>query len=93
MCRDGLFSQLRGTAACRGEGWAAELAEKRRDPWVPWPAGSAKVREAAVVRVADLTRDLRLREQLVDELIAWASKRWNAMGTGLAAHLLPNGAR
>lgn len=69
--------QLKGVAANRGHTWVAELAARRREPWAPWPVDSAKVREAAARWVEDLTRDERLRDRLIDELVRWAAKRWD----------------
>lgn len=43
---------------------------------VPWPKGNARIAAVAIARVADLTRDQRLRERLA---VAWetgAARRW-----------------
>lgn len=77
LCRDSLYAQLRGVAACRADRWADELAAKRSAPLVPWPVGSERVHAAAIEQVADLTRDERLRELLATELERWAAKRWD----------------
>ena len=63
---------------CRADTWVSELAIRRRAPWVPWPLDSVKVRQHAVGRVVDLSRDLRLRDLLATELISWAAKQWDA---------------
>ncbi len=81
-CLGAMFAHIRGAAANRGERWATELATERQAPWMPWPIDSPKVREHAVQRVADLSRDARLRELLATEAIAYAAKCWNAADPG-----------
>lgn len=76
LCRDGLYAQLRGVAACRGERWAVYLAKRNDLRGQPWPEGSDKVLAIARVKVADLTRDPQLLELLAEELAAWAARRW-----------------
>lgn len=76
MCREGLFAQLRGAAACRGERWAVELALDPRLRGRTWPTGSDKLLAIARVKVADLTRDAKLLELLAAELVEWAARRW-----------------
>ena len=76
-CVDAMFAHLRGTAACRGERWATDLAARRRAPWIPWPVDNGHVLELAAGRVKDLTRDPRLRALLAAELVAYAARRWN----------------
>lgn len=76
-CVENAFAQLKGVVACRADTWVAELAARRREPWMPWPVDSARVREAAVSWVSDLADDARLRERLIDELVRWAAKRWD----------------
>lgn len=78
LCRDGLFAQLRGAAACRGENWAASVGKRR--PMLnarPWPRYEGRAADLARSKVADLTRDPQLREQLAVELATWAARRWN----------------
>ena len=77
-CLGAIFATLRGVAMCRADTWVSELAIRRRAPWVPWPVESTKVREHAVGRIADLSRDVRLRDLLATELISWAAKQWDA---------------
>lgn len=72
-CREQSFLQLKGTAARRGEAWA-EGIEGYRDR--AWPPFVGRVAELARAKVADLTRDERLRESLAMELWRWAAKRW-----------------
>ena len=76
-CLNAMLAHLRGVAANRGERWAGELALQRRAPWTPWPLDSAKVREHAIRRVSDLSRDVRLRERLADEAVRYAARRWD----------------
>lgn len=82
MCdvhRAGQFEQLRGVVACRGEVWADEIAAKAPQlRCEPWPSGSEKVVAIARTKVADLTRDPQLLEQLAAELARWAERRWRA---------------
>jgi hypothetical protein len=75
LCLDGRFAQLRGVAACRGEAWADDLAQTEYRNH-PWPVGSEKMRTIARAKVADIARDPKLLEMLVDELVKWAEKRW-----------------
>lgn len=42
----------------------------------PWPPYEGRAAELARAKVADLTRDPKLREQLAVELAAWAARRW-----------------
>ena len=77
LCREGLFAQLRGTAARRGELWADDVG--RRRPMLrarPWPSHEGRAAELAIAKVADMTRDPELREQLAREVTAWAARRW-----------------
>lgn len=77
LCREGLFAQLRGAAACRGERWASTVGERK--PMLrakPWPAYEGRAAAIALRKVADLTRDPKLREQLAVELATWAARRW-----------------
>ena len=74
--RAGLFDQLKGTVACRGEVWADAVAARRpRMIGQPWPEGD---RMLAIARgkVRDLAKDERLLEMLAVELARWAARRW-----------------
>ena len=76
-CVADTFAQLRGVAACRGERWAASVSTRRpRLRTRPWPAHAARAAAIARAKVADLTRDERLRELLAAELARWAARRW-----------------
>jgi predicted GNAT family N-acyltransferase len=81
-CVESRLAELRAIAARRGEEWADDIARKihRSEPWPETPTMQAMAR----VRVADLTRDERLREQLAAEALAWAKRRW-ASGVRLLA--------
>jgi len=74
-CRDALFSQLRGTAACRGEAWADRVAAYVAPARV-WPPHEGRTADIARRLVRDLARDRRLLEMLAGELAAWAARRW-----------------
>lgn len=76
LCREGLYAQLRGAAACRGERWATDLAAAGVGRGLAWPEGSDKMLAIARLKVADLTRDRQLLELLAVELAAWAARRW-----------------
>jgi hypothetical protein len=79
LCREGLFTQLRGSAALRGERYADELAAARVVPRdTPWPTGSPKLMAVARLRCADLSRDVKLLELLAAEFLVWAGRRWTA---------------
>lgn len=76
-CLAGRFDNLRGTAATRGECWAARVAKivrGRRDR--PWPRYDEKVAAIAKRKVEDLARDERLLGLLAAECASWAAKRW-----------------
>jgi len=74
-CREQMFSQLKGTAACRGEAWADRVAgEVSRDRG--WPPHAGRPAELARGLVRDLTRDDGLLELLAAELAKWAARRW-----------------
>jgi len=76
-CVDDGLAHLRGVAACRGERWALTVAARcPRLRGRPWPAYDGRAAELARRKVADLTRDDRLRELLAVELAAWAARRW-----------------
>ena len=77
LCRAGLFDNLRGTAATRGEVWADELAKH----WggTSWPGYTETVAEIAMRKVADLTVDRKLQALLAAELAAWAARRWTTI--------------
>lgn len=75
-CLEALWMQLKGVAACRGDTWCNQLSQARREPWVPWPSNSARVRAVAMTWVDDLTRDVRLREKLAAEIERCAAERW-----------------
>lgn len=78
LCRAGLFDNLRGTAACRGERWADEVARVvPRDR--PWPAWNDRVAAIARRKVEDMARDERLLVLFAAELATWAAKRWDAL--------------
>jgi len=71
-----LFAQLRGAAGCRGERWAATVgigasrcSERSRG------RRTRQAAELAPAKVADLTRDPKLREQLAMELARGAARR------------------
>jgi hypothetical protein len=69
-----MFDNLRGTAACRGEAWAADVARRcRRDQ--PWPR-TERAAAIALRKVEDLARDPLLLELLAAELARWAERRW-----------------
>lgn len=74
------FAQLRGTAACRGERWANTIWPRvhRAARSSTWPA-TERARTMAIVRVADLSADQRIRQALADELEAWAARRWEQL--------------
>jgi hypothetical protein len=74
-CLETAFSQMRGIAACRGESWSHDVARKVSRE-MPWPSFEGKAKAMAIGRVADMTRDTRLREKLAAELAAWAAKAW-----------------
>jgi hypothetical protein len=78
-CLEDAFGQFKGIAACRGEAWARDVARKVRRE-MPWPSFEGKAKAMAIGRVADMTRDARLREKLAAELAAWAAKAWGAAG-------------
>ncbi len=79
LCRDGLFAQLRGSAALRGERYASELAARRRGPAVPWPTGNERLLAIARERCADISSDRKLLELLAAEFLAWAERRWSQL--------------
>ena len=77
LCREGLFAQLRGAAACRGERWASSVGERK--PMLrarPWPKHEGRAADLARSKISDLTRDPELREMLAVELASWAARRW-----------------
>jgi hypothetical protein len=77
LCCDGLFAQLRGTAACRGERWADRVAlAVPRDR--AWPDHQGRAAEIARKLIRDLARDPRMIEMLAAELARWAARRWGA---------------
>lgn len=79
LCRDGLFAQLRGAAACRGENWASRIGDRR--PMLkakPWPSYEGRAADLARSKVRDLTRDPELREMLAVELATWAARKWRS---------------
>jgi hypothetical protein len=78
-CLETSFARLTGVMDCRAATWVSQLAARRRRPWMPWPLDSERVRIAANPWVEDLTRDIRLRARLVDELLRWAARRWAAI--------------
>jgi len=80
-CRESLFTQLRGTAARRGDEWADRVkrAEPRRREWPPHEGADA---ELARGLVRDLTRDPQLLNLLAAELARWAAKRWSGVVVG-----------
>lgn len=75
-CLSDQFAQLRGVAACRGEWWATRVAMRvaRRDPWPE--LDNPRCYRIARAKVADLTRDERLADQLARIVHGWAAKRW-----------------
>ena len=74
-CRETLFGQLAGTAACRGQHWADRVAEHvPRDR--AWPPHEGRAADIARRLASDLTRDSQLLELLAAELARWAAKRW-----------------
>jgi hypothetical protein len=78
-CLDDAFGTLKGTAACRGEAWARDVASKvsaarRRQAW---PRSSPKAAAIALRKVEDLARDPRLLARLAVELEAWAARAWS----------------
>ncbi len=79
-CVDDCFKQLGGTAACRGEFWAMDLAKDPKLRAQPWPGATDKVMRIARQKCADLTRDERLLEQLAAELARWAERWWSGSG-------------
>ena len=75
LCRQGLWDNLKGTAATRGEAWADHVARAvGRDR--PWPAFEGRCADIAKRKVADLARDPMLLEMLAAELWIWAGYRW-----------------
>ena len=68
-------AQLAGVAQCRGEAWARAIAEVVAVDR-PWPH-SEKMLAIARRKVGDLTRDARLAEILVDEVVRGAERWWN----------------
>lgn len=80
VCYGGLYDNLRGTAATRGEVWADDIA-KRVDRRQPWPPYNERVAAIALRKVADLTPDPRLQAVLAAELAGWAARRWAAITT------------
>jgi hypothetical protein len=64
-CRQQQWSWLAGVAACRGSYWAESVARRMGSRRLEhaWPRfdASARVRELALERVADLARDPQLR--------------------------------
>lgn len=76
-CYGGTWDNLRGVAATRGEAWADSVRQRVRDGR-PWPPHAGRVAGLALAKVADLTRDPRLRAALAAELGAWAARRWAA---------------
>lgn len=73
LCRDGLFAQLRGSAALRGERYADELAARRGTRGYMAPEQLLAV---ARERCADLSSDRKLLELLAAEFLVWAERRW-----------------
>lgn len=74
-CRANLFTQLRGTAARRGDEWA-DLVAKTVPRDRKWPPHEGRAADIARRRVSDLARDPVLLEALAAELAEWAAKRW-----------------
>jgi hypothetical protein len=70
------LAQLSGVAQCRGEAWARAIADAGIPIDRPWPQ-TEKMRAIARRKADDLTRDERLRELLVDELVLAAERWWN----------------
>lgn len=77
VCFQGSWENLRGVAATRGEVWAMDLARRMRIDQ-PWPDGSPKVLAISRRKVADLSRDGRLLEELAAELARWAARWWRS---------------
>lgn len=69
-------AHLRGVAACRGEAWASSVAARRPGLRAAWPAYDGKAADLARRKVADLSRDERLRDVLARICHAWAARRW-----------------
>ena len=74
-CRADSFAFLRGTAACRGSCWAARVA-RQTNARPPWPSYAGRCRSIAIRKVADLTSDEQLREQLAQIVCEWAARSW-----------------
>ena len=75
ICLAEQLAQLRGVAQCRGEAWARAIAEVIPIDR-PWPH-TEKMRAIARRKVGDMTRDERLGDLLVDELVFGAERWWN----------------
>lgn len=78
LCFQGAWENLRGVAATRGEVWADDVARRVRTRR-PWPAYGGRTAAIARRKVADMTRDPRLLEDLAIELASWAARRWAAV--------------
>ena len=77
------LSWFTGVAAVRGERWAESVAERRPQLLVqPWPALEGRAAVIAASKIAELSDDLRVLEQLLAELDAAARKRWEGLRGG-----------
>ncbi len=72
------FAALCAIAAKRGEVWASELREATKQPSIRFPAESDYLRAIARERLADMTSEVELLNQLADEMLAHAAVHWDA---------------
>ena len=75
VCVDEHLSWWRGICQARGESWAQAIA-KVTPIDRPWPR-TERMRTIARRKVDDLTRDVRLFELLVDEVVVGAARWWD----------------
>jgi hypothetical protein len=77
-CRDQLLFHHRGIAAARGHWWARDVAG-RMPVTSPWPPFEGRCAEIARRKVADLSSDPLVAEQLAKWLVEEAARTWHGL--------------
>lgn len=70
------IDHLRGVARSRGMAWAQDVARELPNRKTPWPPFDGKCARIARLKVLNLSRDDRVREQLARECHSDAARWW-----------------